>query len=160
MAQIDILLCIFPIKSNLMHGFTEVMRAHFAGVSVGNIEPTGVASIPAYMLFHDIGIKYVRALGNTISSQWAVSAAHGLRQMVQRRATRRRTLEASGGTLREQTRRRTAGAHRRRKTTTLGKPYHFGGNHQCTLAVRNHVPAHSHGLGLCPHSVHGRHCLR
>jgi hypothetical protein len=104
----------------------EVRRACHAGVSIGNIKPAGVASIPICILFHGIRIRYVRALGNTISSQWAASSAHGLRCMVRRGATRGHTLEASRGTLREQTRRGTAGAHCGRTTTTWEKPTILG----------------------------------
>jgi hypothetical protein len=84
MAQIDILLGIVAIKSNVVRSFTEVMRAQHAGVSICNIKSAGVASISICKLFHDIGIRYVRALGNSVSSQLAVSAAHGLRRTVQR----------------------------------------------------------------------------
>jgi hypothetical protein len=51
MAQIDILLGIFAIKSKVVHGFTEVRQARHAGVFVGNIQSTGVACIPICILF-------------------------------------------------------------------------------------------------------------
>jgi hypothetical protein len=75
---------------------------------------------------HDIRIRYVRVLGNTISSQLAVSTAHGLRCTVWRGATHGCTLEAYKGTLRKQIWWGTAGAHRGRRPTTWGKPTILG----------------------------------
>ncbi len=63
MAQINELLCVLMIESNLVCHLTQVRRTQHAGVAIGHIKSTRVTRIPVGIPLYRVGVRLLLYLG-------------------------------------------------------------------------------------------------
>ncbi len=79
MAQIDELLCILMIESNLVYRLTQVRRTRHAGVAIGHIKSTRVTRIPVCIPLYNVGVRLLLYLGRDSGSTRIPSGESSLR---------------------------------------------------------------------------------